>query len=61
MLETTVKLVVNQEVLSSFRPARCFNDFQGKINSASFSDDGSLLVVASDDDAIRTYDCTEGK
>eukprot|EP00124_Ichthyophonus_hoferi_P000959 Ihof_evm6s42 gene=Ihof_evmTU6s42 len=61
MAGETVKIVVNQEVLCSFKPSRCFKDFQQPINSACFSDDGTLLAVASDDDTIRTYDCNEGR
>eukprot|EP00123_Amoebidium_parasiticum_P000787 comp11689_c0_seq1/m.6232 comp11689_c0_seq1/g.6232 ORF comp11689_c0_seq1/g.6232 comp11689_c0_seq1/m.6232 type:complete len:328 (-) comp11689_c0_seq1:128-1111(-) len=60
MMES-VKIVLGSEVLLSFKPAKNFKDFQGRINSMAFSNDGNLLVVASDDDTIRVYDCNEGR
>lgn len=46
--------------IARFRVAKEFSENTNRINSFDFSQDGSTLITASDDDNIITYDCERG-
>lgn len=44
----------------SFKAGKVFKENTLPINSMDFSDNGELLVTASDDESLRLYSCVEG-
>jgi COMPASS component SWD2 len=55
------ELVLSDELLTAFLPAKVFNHYAKEINSIDFSRDGKFMVTGSDDNAVSLYDIEIGQ
>jgi len=51
---------ISPEIISGFQPAKVYHENSNVINSMDFSEDGSLLITASDDESMILYHADTG-
>lgn len=51
---------LTEQVVKSFRAAKCYKENTQRINSVDFSVQGDTLISSSDDESIVIYDCQTG-
>ena len=51
---------LTENVVKSFRAAKCYKENTQRINSVDFSVQGDTLISSSDDESIVIYDCQTG-